>query len=61
MKGAAQVEANETYLIYLLLFLHDFKICLVRSGGDGGFVGVNNQLRISGDDGFVGINNQLAW
>jgi hypothetical protein len=31
------------------------------SGGDGGFVGVNNQLRISGDDGFVGINNQLAW
>jgi len=35
--------------------------CLVRSGGDGGFVGVNNQLRISGDDGFVGVNNQLAW
>jgi len=35
--------------------------CLVRSGGDSGFVGVNNQLRISGDDGFVGVNNQLAW
>jgi hypothetical protein len=36
---------------------------LVRiSGGDGGFVCVNNQLRISGDDGgFVGVNNQLAW
>jgi hypothetical protein len=35
--------------------------CLVRSDGDGGFIGVNNQLRISGDDGFVGISNQLAW
>jgi hypothetical protein len=32
------------------------------SGGDGGFVCVNNQLMISGDDGgFVGVNNQLAW
>jgi len=25
MKGTAQVKANETYLIYLLLFLNDLK------------------------------------
>jgi hypothetical protein len=35
--------------------------CLIRSDGDGGFVGINNQLRISGDGGFIGVNNQLAW